>query len=220
MANTKISALTAIDGATLASTDLVPVVDVSDTTMAGTGTNKKLTAAELGVALAAVGGLASTSAVAAGYQPLDSDLTAIAALTTTEFGRSFLTLANAAAGLTLIGGDKFPVTFSVSLAVGVQTGQHRIYAEETLTIEQVRASVGTAPTGSTLIVDVNKNGTTIFTTQGRRPAIAISEFTATPSAAIEVTSLAQGDYLTVDVDQVGSTIAGSDLTVTIVLRRG
>ncbi len=116
--------------------------------------------------------------------------------------------------------SKMTLTFSVSLAVGVQTGQHRIYAEETLTIEQVRASVGTAPTGSTLIVDVNKNGTTIFTTQARRPAIAISGFTALPSAAIEVTSLVLGDYLTVDVDQVGSTIAGSDLTVTIVLRRG
>lgn len=37
------------------------------------------------------------------YQPLDSDLTAIAALTTTSFGRSFLTLADAAAARTLIG---------------------------------------------------------------------------------------------------------------------
>ena len=39
----------------------------------------------------------------AGKQPLDSDLTAIAALTTTEFGRAFLVLANAAAGRTALG---------------------------------------------------------------------------------------------------------------------
>lgn len=39
----------------------------------------------------------------AGIQPLDSDLTAIAALATTPFGRSLLTLANAAAALTAIG---------------------------------------------------------------------------------------------------------------------
>lgn len=39
----------------------------------------------------------------AGKQPLDSDLTAIAALTTTSFGRSFLTLADAAAARTLTG---------------------------------------------------------------------------------------------------------------------
>lgn len=37
------------------------------------------------------------------YQPLDSDLTAIAALATTAFGRSFLTLADAAAGRALLG---------------------------------------------------------------------------------------------------------------------
>lgn len=39
----------------------------------------------------------TTAAAAAGYQPLDADLTAIAALSTTAYGRSLLTLANAAA---------------------------------------------------------------------------------------------------------------------------
>lgn len=46
---------------------------------------------------AAVAGLSSV------YQPLDSDLTAIAALTTTTFGRSLLALADAAAGRTALG---------------------------------------------------------------------------------------------------------------------
>jgi len=45
---------------------------------------------------------ASTAAVAAGYQPLDSDLTAIAALTTTSFGRGFIDLADLAALATKI----------------------------------------------------------------------------------------------------------------------
>jgi len=45
----------------------------------------------------------TSAAVAAGYQPLNSDLTAIAALTTTSFGRSLLTQADAAATRTLIG---------------------------------------------------------------------------------------------------------------------
>lgn len=40
---------------------------------------------------------ASVTAALAGKQPLDSDLTAIAALTTTSFGRGLLTLADAAA---------------------------------------------------------------------------------------------------------------------------
>lgn len=41
--------------------------------------------------------LATTAFVATGYQPLDSDLTAIAALSTTAFGRALLALADAAA---------------------------------------------------------------------------------------------------------------------------
>ena len=46
---------------------------------------------------------ATTAAVAAGYQPLDADLTSIAALTTTSFGRSLLTQADAAAARTTLG---------------------------------------------------------------------------------------------------------------------
>lgn len=57
---------------------------------------------------------AVAAAVAAGYQPLDSDLTAIAALTTTAFGRGALTAADAAAFRTYIGvsGSSFDGQFS------------------------------------------------------------------------------------------------------------
>jgi hypothetical protein len=105
----------------------------------------------------------------------------------------------------------------MSGTLAVTTGTYRFYNDdlESWNIAQVRASVGTAPTGATVIVDVHKNGTTIFTTQSRRPAIAISGNTATPSGAIEVTSFAAGDYITVDVDQVGSTIAGANLVVSV-----
>ena len=44
-----------------------------------------------------VAATATTAAVAAGYQPLDSDLTSIAALSTTAYGRAFLTLADQSA---------------------------------------------------------------------------------------------------------------------------
>jgi hypothetical protein len=100
-------------------------------------------------------------------------------------------------------------------AVTVTTGVHRLYNDtgRTLTISKVRSSATTSPTGSTLIVDVNLGGTTIFTTQANRPAIAISGTTAT--GVPDVTSWADGTYLTVDVDQVGSTIAGSNLTVSV-----
>ena len=46
MADKKISGLTSITGAQLAGGDLLPVVDVDDTTMAASGTNKKITVTE------------------------------------------------------------------------------------------------------------------------------------------------------------------------------
>lgn len=83
-----------------------------------------------------------------------------------------------------------------------------------LTITDVRAIIGTAPTGATAIMDVNIDGTTIFTTQGNRPTIAISGTTSTTTAP-DVTSWPVGGVLTVDVDQVGSTVAGAALTVQV-----
>jgi hypothetical protein len=94
------------------------------------------------------------------------------------------------------------------------TGTHRISAERATTIVNVRASVGSAPTGSSIIVDVKKNGTTIFTNPAHRPTITVGTNTALASA-IDVSSLSAGDYITVDITQIGSSTAGSDLTVTL-----
>ena len=89
-----------------------------------------------------------------------------------------------------------------------------VLADEAMTIDKVYVYARTAPTGASLIVDVNKNGTTIFTTQSNRPEIAISANTD-ESGAPEVNSLAKNDRLDVDIDQVGSTVAGADLTVMV-----
>lgn len=79
----------------------------------------------------------------------------------------------------------------------------------------VSAAVGVAPTGTSIIVDVNKNGTTIFTTQANRPTIPISTFHSGTEDVPDVTTIVAGDYLTIDRDQVGSTIAGEELTIFI-----
>lgn len=47
MADTRITALTALTGDVVATGDLLPIVDISDTTMAASGTTKNITAAEL-----------------------------------------------------------------------------------------------------------------------------------------------------------------------------
>lgn len=108
-------------------------------------------------------------------------------------------------------------TFTMAGATSIQVGQMRLYADYACTIQSVRASVGTAPVGSSLLVDINKNGTTIFTTQAGRPTIAAGTFTdlATP----DVTTLAAEDYLTIDVDQIGTTTPGSDLVVQVRVKK-
>jgi hypothetical protein len=97
-----------------------------------------------------------------------------------------------------------------TLTVG--TGKARLKFPFSVTLQTVGIAVDTAPTGASLIVDVNKNGTTVFTTQANRPTITASGF-ASADMTPNTTAMATTDYLTIDIDQIGSTIAGADLTV-------
>lgn len=94
----------------------------------------------------------------------------------------------------------------------VGSGTHRATAYEARTITTCIAYVDTAPTGSTAIFDVHKDGTTLYTTQGNRPTIAISGNASTETAP-DVTAWAADSYLQADVDQIGSTIAGANATL-------
>lgn len=105
-------------------------------------------------------------------------------------------------------------TFGQPGVLTTGTGVTRFIFPTTATIVSVRLACNTAPTGAAIKVDVNKNGTTIFTTQANRPNIVVSAF-ASSAAIPDVTSIAAGDYLTCDIDQVGSTVAGSDLVIQV-----
>jgi len=111
-----------------------------------------------------------------------------------------------------------PLLYSVGKECVVENDVFRWYNKtgRTLTVDAVYASIGTAPTGSSLIVDVKKNGTTLFTTTGNRPTISASGFVSTTTLP-DVRTVADGDYLTFDVLQVGSTIKGSYLNITVML---
>ena len=89
-----------------------------------------------------------------------------------------------------------------------------LFPSATLTLTEVYISVKTAPTDANIIVDVNKNGTTIFTDQGKRPEIVATQ-TSDTSDTPDVTTLEEDDILTIDVDQIGSTLPGEDLTVSV-----
>lgn len=104
---------------------------------------------------------------------------------------------------------------SATLTAG--TNKHPVPMEAPcpLIIKEVRIAVKTAPTGAAIIVDVNKNATTIFTTQGNRPQIAAAATEGT-TTTIEVSALVKGDNLTFDIDQVGSGTAGAYLAVEVI----
>ncbi len=110
--------------------------------------------------------------------------------------------------------DKIIVFSVAGTLTAVANASFEITAPIALTIQKVYINVKTAPTGATLIVDVNKEGTTIFTTQANRPTIVANE-TEAESGTPDVTALAQNDILSIDIDQIGSTIAGSSLLVEI-----
>jgi hypothetical protein len=64
--------------------------------------------------------------------------------------------------------------------------------------------IDTVGTGANVVVDILKNGTTIYST---KPLFAISATALTPGV-ISVTAFASGDRITFKVTQIGSSVAG------------
>lgn len=113
--------------------------------------------------------------------------------------------------------QRHELTFYIADILQVSAGVARIYNlfATNLTIIQVFCAVNTAPTGADVIVDVNQNGTTIFTTPANRPVIAAGAESG-DTTTIDAPTWVAGNYLTVDVDQIGSAVAGADLTVHVI----
>lgn len=73
---------------------------------------------------------------------------------------------------------------------------------------------------STDIIDVNINGTTIYTTQGNRPTLVALDTGLWPEAAEpEVQNLSPGDIVAFDVDQIATTGAARTKVTVLIARR-
>jgi hypothetical protein len=121
------------------------------------------------------------------------------------------------AGTDIVVAENQP-NFVFPVAGGLFTGTSKspiLIATRTLTIVKAYANVKTAPTGANLICDINKNGTSIWNATQANRITVVAAATSGTQTSFDTVALAEGDILTMDVDQVGSTIAGADLTVTL-----
>ena len=102
-------------------------------------------------------------------------------------------------------------------ALTTGTGKATFRMPYAFTLTEVRASVTTAPTGSAITVDVNDGGTTIMSTNKITiDATEKSSEDASTAPALTDTSLADDSEITIDIDAVGSTVAGAGLKVALI----
>jgi len=110
------------------------------------------------------------------------------------------------------------VTFALCLGIdcAADTNLTNVWiSDAAYTISKCYAYAKTAPVGSSLTFDVNKNGsTTIFSSAF---SILTTASSASTTAIAAAGTLAEDDFLTVDIDAVGSGTAGSNVTVTCVM---
>lgn len=96
--------------------------------------------------------------------------------------------------------------------------ESRLFIPANCTLDRIELAVTTAPVGSAIIVDVNECDTDLTCTTidtGTKPQIADGAKTGGDGTLTD-TVLARGNYLGIDLDQVGSSTAGSDLTVNVI----
>lgn len=106
------------------------------------------------------------------------------------------------------------MVFSYGGDLVIGTGTFKWVPNRSGRIVSVRAAVGTAPTGDDIVVDVNLDGASIFLNPADQPEIPATTQVG-PAVSPPTTPFVAGDYVTVDIDQIGTTIPGADLTVMV-----
>lgn len=87
------------------------------------------------------------------------------------------------------------------------------------TLTDARLGVSTAPTGSTIEVDMNESGTSVFSTVLSIDATEETSTTAATPAVISDSAIADDAEVTFDIDQIGSSTAGQGLVITLYGKR-
>ena len=128
-------------------------------------------------------------------------------------------------GTTIYAQDWFVIAASDE-ATDLATGTNKVYFRMPYagTLLAVRASVNTAPTDAKIEVDINEDTgsgpVTLLSTKLSIDASEKTSDTAASAATISDSALADDAEITIDIDQVGSTVAGKGLKVYLKVRRG
>jgi hypothetical protein len=85
-----------------------------------------------------------------------------------------------------------------------------------LTLTNVKLSLNLAPTVSKVIIDIKKNGTTIFSTLPSVDTSSTTSVGASVPAVISDSNLVDDSIITISTTQVGSGVAGKGLKVTLI----
>jgi len=159
------------------------------------------------------GNMAGVGTINTHTLPGGTDTIALLAATQTLTNKTLAYGSNTITGL--------PVTIGVACSdetteVTTGTAKATFRMPHAMTLTAVRASVTTAPTGSTIIIDINEAGSTILSTKLSIDASEKTSTTAASAAVISDTALADDAEITIDFDQVGSTIAGAGVKVWLI----
>jgi hypothetical protein len=93
-------------------------------------------------------------------------------------------------------GEAYPMFLAGAQTTGTEKLGFMVAVAGTIT--DVRAYLTAAPTTSSFIVDVMKNGVTLFTTSANRPTIAATA-NASSTTLPDIVSVAVGDRIRVDI---------------------
>ena len=98
----------------------------------------------------------------------------------------------------------------------VGTSPLRVRLPHDYIVTEIRASLVEAATGANVIVDINVNGSSILSTKLTIDAGEKTSTTAAIPAVISTSSIVDDSELTFDIDQIGSTLPGTGLLVTLI----
>ena len=110
-------------------------------------------------------------------------------------------------------GDFFK-TINRSGDLAVTTGTQRFYLVAPSELKNVEAYVKTAPVGADATFAIIKNGSSTIKT------VTISAGNTSSGDNLSEIALAEGDFLTVNITQVGSSTAGADLYINLSFNKG